>query len=97
MILKEETDKIKLTSHGINFGYYCTKFTGMKKINKNDILIAAAVGAAAGILVYLTRRIKEHHMLTKVSDEGYEIAHEILFPEKKQMSRKLHYGPVLPE
>ncbi|MFT4016134.1 hypothetical protein [Terrimonas sp.] len=69
----------------------------MRKINRNDLLIAAAVGAATGILVYLTRRIKEHRMLTKVSDEGYETAHEVLYPQKKQMSGKLHYGPVLPE
>lgn len=55
----------------------------MKKINRNDLLIAAAIGAATGILVYLTRRIKEHKILTKVSDEGYETAHEVLYPEKK--------------
>lgn len=79
------------------FEYNCTKFTSMKKINRNDLLIAAAVGAATGILVYLTRRIKEHQRLTKVSDEGYETAHEVLYPAKKQMSGKLHYGPVLPE
>ncbi|MFT3945470.1 MAG: hypothetical protein QM763_00735 [Agriterribacter sp.] len=69
----------------------------MKKINRNDLLIAAAVGAATGILVYLTRRMRERRILTKVSDEGYETAHEILYPQKKQMSGKLHYGPVLPE
>lgn len=69
----------------------------MKKINRNDLLVAAAVGAAAGILVYLVRRVKEHKILTKVSDEGYETAHEVLYPQKKQMKGKLHYGPVLPE
>ncbi|MCC6287856.1 MAG: hypothetical protein IT249_08225 [Chitinophagaceae bacterium] len=69
----------------------------MKKINRNDLLIAAAIGAATGILVYLTRRLRERQILTKVSDEGYETAHEVLYPRKKQISGKLHYGPVLPE
>lgn len=69
----------------------------MKKTNKNGILIAVAVGAAAGILFYLSRRVNKSRILNAIADEGYETAHEVLFPHKKQLGEKLHYGPVIPE
>lgn len=67
----------------------------MKKTDK--ILIAVAAGFLAGLIVYAARRYKERSILNQVANEGYETAHDILFPNKNQMGRKLHYGPVLPE
>ena len=67
----------------------------MKKTDK--ILIAVAAGFLAGLIVYAARRYKERSILNQVANEGYETAHDILFPNKSQMGKKLHYGPVLPE
>ncbi|MBN8860792.1 MAG: hypothetical protein J0H29_20535 [Sphingobacteriales bacterium] len=69
----------------------------MKKISTNDLLMVAAAGAVAGVLIYLARRLQNHQMLKEIAEEGYETAHEVLFPDKKQIGQKLHYGPVLPE
>ncbi len=70
----------------------------MKKTKTKDLLLAAAAGAVvAGILVYIVRKVQNYQMLKEVADEGYETAHEVLFPHKKQMGQKLHYGPVLPD
>ncbi len=69
----------------------------MKKTKyKNGILIAVAE-VAAGILFYLSRRVNKSRILNAIADEGYETAHEVLFPHKKQLGEKLHYGPVIPE
>ncbi|WP_152270676.1 hypothetical protein [Agriterribacter humi] len=67
----------------------------MKKTDK--ILVAVAAGFLAGLIVYAARRYKERSILNQVANEGYETAHDILFPNKSQMGKKLHYGPVLPE
>lgn len=67
----------------------------MKKSDK--ILVAVAAGFLAGLIVYAARRYKERHMLSQVANEGYETAHDVLFPNRTQMGKKLHYGPVLPE
>ncbi|MCO5240390.1 MAG: hypothetical protein M9904_10070 [Chitinophagaceae bacterium] len=67
----------------------------MKKADK--ILVAIAVGLVAGLALYAARRCKEKSMLNQVADEGYETAHDILFPNREQIGKKLHYGPVLPE
>jgi hypothetical protein len=67
----------------------------MKKTDK--ILVAVAAGFLAGLIVYAARRYKERSILNQVANEGYETAHDILFPNKTQMGKKLHYGPVLPE
>ncbi len=50
----------------------------------------------AGIALQLTRRSKTRRMLNQISDEGYETAHDILFPGKRISARALHYGPVIP-
>ncbi|HRP30656.1 MAG TPA: hypothetical protein PKV73_02150 [Agriterribacter sp.] len=67
----------------------------MKKSDK--ILVAVAVGVLAGLAVYAARRYRERNRLNQVAAEGYETAHDILFPNREQMGRKLIYGPVLPE
>ena len=59
------------------------------------ILSLAALGAAA-VVIYITKRITDNRMLIKVADEGYETAHDILYPNKYNNDKGLRYGPVLP-
>ncbi|MCW3075281.1 MAG: hypothetical protein JWP69_2350 [Flaviaesturariibacter sp.] len=40
--------------------------------------------------------ITETGMEEAVSEEGYETATDILYPNKKSFGENLHYGPVLP-
>lgn len=57
-------------------------------------LILATIGIAV-ITVLMLRRKKKKKMLTRVAEEGYETAADILYPGKS-VSSKLHYGPVIP-
>ena len=58
------------------------------------ILTAAAI---TGLAVYtIHRRMKHRAMRDKIAHEGYETAHDILYPRQDNYSRKLQYGPVLP-
>lgn len=67
----------------------------MKK-NQSAILLAAiTVSAIATLaLVVNTSRVRKR-IAESVSEEGYETARDILYPNKYSI-RKLHYGPVLP-
>lgn len=67
----------------------------MKKTNR--ILLGAGIAVAAGFIIYAVRRHRFNQRQARVADEGYETAHDILFSPKKNRSKKLHYGPVLPE
>ena len=63
----------------------------------NKILLGVAAVAVAGIVVYAaTHSKKTNRMREQVADEGYETAHDVLFPNKGKRDRKLQYGPVLP-
>lgn len=67
-------------------------------MKKNKQLIAGlAAIAATALVVYTVRRINHRRRLSKVAEEGYETAHDILYPHKTKGSQKLTYGPVLPE
>lgn len=67
----------------------------MKK--ETALILAGATVLVTGYLLYTaSRRSKAHDKRAKkVSDEGYETAHDILFPGKTK-SDKLQYGPVIP-
>jgi len=67
----------------------------MKKSTKKMIGVAALT--AIGVAAYIISHRKKHNRLSHVSDEGYETAHDVLYPDKNRRSRKLQYGPVLPE
>ena len=67
----------------------------MKKSTKTMIGIAALT--AIGIASYIISRQKKQNRLSHVADEGYETAHDVLYPHKTQKSGRLQYGPVLPE
>ncbi len=53
--------------------------------------------AVAGLIVYAARGVKTKRMLNKVSNEGYETAHDILYPQNGKRGKKLRIGPVIPK
>lgn len=62
-------------------------------------LLGVAALAAVGLAVYMIsreRRLAKKDRLAHVADEGYETAHDVLYPNKYKPS-KLQYGPVLPK
>lgn len=65
------------------------------KISK-IIRVGLTLVAVAGVAVYITKKIERKNMLSQIADEGYETAHDILFPGKSFESDKLQYGPVIP-
>lgn len=66
----------------------------MNKVSKITVGLAA-MGTIA-LLLYLSRKINNNKMLVQVSDEGYETAHDILFPDYSSGGNKMWYGPVIP-
>ncbi len=64
---------------------------------KTSITLISLVFFGFITLLLLRKRNEEgQEMIRQVSDEGYETAHDILYPGKKHRSRHLRYGPVLP-
>jgi len=61
------------------------------------VVAVAAVSVVAIALVYTARNGRQGHILSEVSDEGYETAFDILFPRSRKGGSNLHYGPVLPK
>lgn len=69
----------------------------MSKLNK--LVIGVVAIAAAGYIISKAgrhKREKRELMLSAASNEGYETAHDVLFPQKIKRARHLRYGPVLP-
>jgi hypothetical protein len=60
------------------------------------LALGVAAVAVAGMVIYSIRRENTGRMLTQVADEGYETAHDILFPRKSKRGTNLKYGPVIP-
>lgn len=62
------------------------------------IIVGLSLTIVAGMVAYaLSRRCgTDHKMLSQISDEGYETAHDVLFPGRRIQGRKVHYGPVIP-
>ncbi len=63
---------------------------------KQTLRIAVALTILTGVSLLVVREINRRRQSRKVSDNGYETAHDVLFPGKKRKDRKLQYGPVLP-
>lgn len=61
------------------------------KATTTKLLLAIGAAAATGFLIYSFRRHRTNQRLEKVSDEGYETAHDILFPDRSHRKRKLQY------
>ena len=67
------------------------------KINKLALgILAGAALVTASMILAKNRRRKVSRMLSEVADEGYETAHDILYPGKSKKEKNLRYGPVLP-
>jgi hypothetical protein len=60
------------------------------------ITLGMAAIALTGALVYVTRSYNTRKRLLHIANEGYETAHDILYPTQYNRGRKLQYGPVLP-
>jgi hypothetical protein len=65
--------------------------------NNTKITLALAVIGTAVIVSCAVQRMKTRRMVAKISDEGYETAHDILYPDRSLTGKKLHFGPVLPD
>jgi len=67
----------------------------MKKVLKRLAKFSAAV---AGYMKQSLHPIQSDskRILTRVADEGYETAYDILFPKEETRGEKLHFGPVIP-
>ena len=62
------------------------------------ILVGLGFATVVGFIIYMVRNHRKvKRMSEEVADQGYETAHDILFPPKKHKRKKVHYGPVLPE
>jgi hypothetical protein len=64
--------------------------------NTSKIVVALAVVGVAAIVVTVARKVNTRRILTKISDEGYETAQDILYPDRNDQGSQLRYGPVLP-
>lgn len=54
-----------------------------------------AVAATTGVLIYQARRRRQQRIRQQIADEGYETAHDILYPRRSDGWEGV-YGPVLP-
>jgi hypothetical protein len=64
---------------------------------KNKIVLGVAAATLVGVIIYAIRRKNTHEILSRVADEGYETAQDVIYPNKGKRNRKLQYGPILPE
>ena len=63
---------------------------------KKFLKILAGIAVLTGIGVFVIRKVNTRRKLNQVADNGYETAHDILFPTRKIKSKKVRYGPVHP-
>lgn len=66
----------------------------MKKSEK--IIVVAAAATLVGLALFAVDKLRLRRFLNSISDEGYETAYDILYPEKKKGGSRLRFGPVLP-
>lgn len=66
---------------------------------KKTLGILAGITAVAIVATVIYRRKNRNtvYILRQVSDEGYETAHDVLFPKQTGRGKDLRYGPVIPQ
>ncbi|MDB5251601.1 MAG: hypothetical protein JWP27_770 [Flaviaesturariibacter sp.] len=61
------------------------------------LILGAATVVLAAVIIRSARRKKAGQMQEAIADEGYETAHDILYPRRgRHYGDQWHYGPVLP-
>ena len=66
----------------------------MMRMKPLRIVIGISVLAGIGLLV--AREVARRRQLKRVAENGYETAHDVLYPGGSRRHKKLRYGPVLP-
>ncbi|MFV0606556.1 MAG: hypothetical protein ACK5NK_12015 [Niabella sp.] len=69
------------------------RFTGF-------VTIGVAAATVTGLVCELSRRNKLMKKLLEVSNQGYETAPDIMFPDRKlheKQPQRLKYGPYIPK
>ena len=65
------------------------------KIKTSTLVGLAALGLVVAA-TYLANKKGKKIRLTQIADEGYETAHDMLYPNSFKGAKELRYGPVLP-
>ncbi len=65
------------------------------KIKTSTIVGFAALGLVVAAVLLANKKGRKNR-LTQIADEGYETAHDMLYPNSFKGSKELRYGPVLP-
>lgn len=65
------------------------------KIRTSTLVGLAALGLVVAA-TYIANKKGKKIRLTQIADEGYETAHDMLYPNSFKGSKELRYGPVLP-
>ncbi len=60
------------------------------------IVFSIAFSGAVVLIYKIVSWTKNQRMLNQIAAEGYETAHDILFPGKLIPSKNIQYGPVIP-
>ena len=56
---------------------------------KKKLAITIASTIAVGIVIYLVQKNREEKRTMDIADAGYETAHDILYPLKKQRWKRI--------
>jgi hypothetical protein len=65
------------------------------KLKTSTIVSLAALGIVVAAVLLANKKGKKIR-LTQIADEGYETAHDMLYPNSFKGAKELRYGPVLP-
>jgi hypothetical protein len=65
------------------------------KLKTSTIVSIAALGIVVAAVLLANKKGKKIR-LTQIADEGYETAHDMLYPNSFKGAKELRYGPVLP-
>ena len=66
------------------------------KIKTSTLLGFTALAVVVVAATLLANKKGKKNRLTQIADEGYETAHDMLYPNSFKGAKELRYGPVLP-